>query len=442
MLETELVSLSNSANKTGKSVNSSSSSQDLSTQLHCIPTPPSSPSTFHVTDSNHSSSHGNQDVKNSVWNPDSYAGYRQDGQTGAAAKDYHSSYVDSHQYKTTASPKVSSPKVAPAMSPVPQGHSRTLPYNPHPSPPFTPSSQRCLASPRCPTPGPHTSGCTTPISDSSAAPNRFVPIQTSGILGSSAVGYIQPIRPVVTNVANVHPKSSLPSQVKSKPLELSNFLGQEAEQNASTTQRKDQPNNERPVPPALVLSLTGGIGSVSGKGMKDGWAGHEMTLVASGLPNQSDSKPESGSSVMMTTLHLTNDMLPTYEEAISLLVGSQSNYSETLKKTDRETVNEAHGNDSLPRSGHSISMTKPDTIKPVSKAVSHLSQVGQKKTEAGDKTKHKKVDPLLYVSSKSNLVSFPQHQPPTYTITYNNEIKEQQIQEHNIGQEYTLFQEL
>ncbi|KAK6998060.1 mucin-17 [Biomphalaria glabrata] len=385
----------NSAPKVTKNI--SSTSQELPTQLQCIPTPPSSPSNCHSSESHQSASHVGSDKNN-------HCGQLSHLMRTTAQDSQSSNAGPNNLGKTAPIPKVPSPKAAPPSSPLPHGNSRSQMYNPHPSPPFTPSSQLCLASPRCPTPGPNTSGCTTPISDSSSVPNRFVPIQTSGILGSSAVGYIQPIRPVVTNVANLQTKSQLTT--KSKPLELPNFLNTEAEVMINAPPKKEHQSNERLVPPALVLSLTGGIGSVSGRGMKDGWGGHDMTTSVTTLPSgKLVIKSEQPDTV--TSIHLSSDMLPTYEEAMSLLVGTQQatyNNSPDVKKFEEDTGQDRHvNNDQLPKKSQSVNFLQHEATK----ASFHSS--GQK-SDSSDKTKH--LETLMHLVSKSDKQSFPQQSLP------------------------------
>ena len=227
------------------------------------------------------------------------------------------------------------------------------PYQPysHPSPPFTPSSQRCLTpstiamlSPRSNTPG----------TESTATPNRFMPIQTSGILATSMTvtqTYIQPIKPVVTlasaavqkNLGSKGPNSL--SRLPTVPLSTSTFTSTTSTHqnptkinhlvashlNSSVSRRlaskkAHQIHDNRPISwtscsipqkfqssskpagsssmekmsqPALVLSLGGNMGSVS-------LSGQGMALF---------------DHIQHSTVQGAN--LPTYQEAVSNMAGAE-----------------------------------------------------------------------------------------------------------------------
>ena len=184
----------------------------LSVRLQCIPTPPSSPS---------ASPQPHKDTFNAHLPFGSKAEQKQSGKQNTSVSSFvaplcppnitPNSTTTSALYRINVTTNGSSLVVNPdflssglmsRISPSPHLSVRPScsPYQhyPHPSPPFTPSSQRCptpstiaMMSPRS----------NTPNTDSTAAPNRFMPIQTSGILATSMTvtqTYIQPIKPVVT----------------------------------------------------------------------------------------------------------------------------------------------------------------------------------------------------------------------------------------------------
>ncbi|BFZ11582.1 hypothetical protein BsWGS_14621 [Bradybaena similaris] len=340
------------------SSSSSSSFSDvekfMSVQLNCIPTPPHSPSTSpqHLADSSQSPlsfnvsaslslppTHSHQNLVAPICSVSSHQVTQFSCVTTISS---HSTCLSSNNLQYLSSspgfstfPGRQSPNAHPEYSRSPYGitHPCSSPhqYNPHPSPPFTPSSQRCLASPRCPTPCSHRSlmspRCATPCGDSNSAPNRFMPIQTSGIVTTPLTvtqTYIQPIRPVVTlaSMANQNNRSNLDlSKLEHfAKLPLSKNIPRLTEPtildlvrrdicdystlHKSTTANMDVPTSsdklkmtlsvdcdtapyhrkvktqhrgpedhkcERSGHPGLILSLTGDIGSVSRQGMQTGW---------------------------------------------------------------------------------------------------------------------------------------------------------------------------
>ncbi|GFR81333.1 hypothetical protein ElyMa_000602000 [Elysia marginata] len=261
-----------------------------------------------------------------------------------------------------ANPDLMSSGMIPRFSPSPHLSVRPScsPYQhySHPSPPFTPSTQRCptpstfaMMSPRS----------ATPATESSATPNRFMPIQTSGILATSMTvtqTYIQPIKPVVTLASVASKKShrstdySLPDYLSTVPLSSCSTSVTSTQQLCTNSDRdyskinhiSFQPNpsvskrhasqkalqsrSKKPIPripcsnlqnfdgpsnsignstsstertgqPALVLSLGGNIGSVS-------LSGQGMAL----FDHSQQSTSESG-------------VLPSYQEAVSNIAGSE-----------------------------------------------------------------------------------------------------------------------
>ncbi|XP_059162300.1 mucin-3A-like [Physella acuta] len=376
--------------------------QSMSTQLHCIPTPPSSPSS-------------------PVQNKQEPGGYSSQGNTPASKQSQTQQWANQNARTTSASHSGSqrsstklqiiptSPTVMSNLSPTKQGHQ----YNPHPSPPFTPSSQRC------PTPCSHISlispQCTTPSSDSNSAPNRFVPIQTSGILAISSVGsqsYIQPIRPIVTiasaanqNLYNncllsYNSQSSdigtLSSGIKSSSIPISTSTSTTS--NLHWAMRKINPTPQQSAP-ALVLSLSGAIGSVSGRGMKDGWGGQDKTS-AYGETNSSQNTP--GHQTDVTDNNLSNHFLPSYEEAVTLLTGNN-----TKKKSQRSSVAAQLESNALEKSRNAHDEKSQHSIHDTSQAYQHYNEKDSGHQNTNQKPKEARKDTLTSLKTK------PSRKPPT-----------------------------
>ncbi|GFO35473.1 DNA-binding protein rfx7 [Plakobranchus ocellatus] len=337
----------------------------MSVRLQCIPTPPTSPS-------------GSPQPRKETFSSPMPFEQKQKGKPNTEASSFiaplgppsslSGSAMSSGMYRlniTTNSPGImthsdfTSPGIISRFSPSPNLCMRPScsPYHhyPHPSPPFTPSSQRCptpstlaMVSPRS----------NTPCGDASTAPNRFMPIQTSGILATSMTitqTYIQPIKPVVTlasatsqkAVSNCGPvlsgyvprlplPSSTPQQYSSSSLDMAKScqnLALPLQTNSSLPYQRNTlkkahqscenkiapwPANSAPLmtstdssysektgQPALVLSLSGSIGSVSlaGQGLR---GGHSKLFSNQSLQEQVIALPSYREAVSQTAVVTEN----------------------------------------------------------------------------------------------------------------------------------------
>ncbi|RUS85330.1 hypothetical protein EGW08_006873 [Elysia chlorotica] len=389
--QTDLSSGSNMSNLNDTLSALSELDQLMSVRLQCIPTPPSSPSgspqlpknssspclpELKLADKQYTSASfiappcPPNNTQNSSIAP---AMYRLSVTTHCPGLVTNSDFVSSGFIsRFSPSPHLS---VRPSCSPYQQ-------YS-HPSPPFTPSSQRCPTPSTITTMSPRSS---TPGTESSAAPNRFMPIQTSGILATSMTvtqTYIQPIKPVVTlasaavqkNLGSLGPRflghprivplststftSTANTRQKSVSCQLNSSVSQRHAskmtyqshdsksvlstscsipqkcQSSSKSVRTSTSRTEKVAQPALVLSLGGNMGSVSLSGQGKPIFDHNRQSV------------------------VQRNALPTYQEALFNMAGAEQ--SQTFTTRDAPQYHTVQGSLTVRRVESSL---KPENSTP------------------------------------------------------------------------------